>query len=84
MMKKLLLLGLALFSTTVFAEPDFKAEANLLSSHTAIVPGETLYLALSLKPEKGWHTYWRNPGDSGAPTSVEWQLPKGVSLKQVY
>ena len=83
-MKKLLLLGLALFSTTVFAEPDFKAEANLLSSHTAIVPGETLYLALSLKPEKGWHTYWRNPGDSGAPTSVEWQLPKGVSLKQVY
>ena len=24
-----------------------------------------------------WHTYWRNPGDSGEPTQVTWKLPQG-------
>ena len=27
----------------------------------------------------GWHTYWRNPGDSGLATSLTWVLPKGVT-----
>ena len=29
--------------------------------------------------QKGWHTYWQNPGDSGLPTTLEWKLPAGVS-----
>ena len=28
--------------------------------------------------QKGWHTYWQNPGDSGLPTTLEWKLPAGV------
>ncbi len=24
-----------------------------------------------------WHTYWRNPGDSGEPTTITWHLPAG-------
>ncbi len=35
-------------------------------------------VALRLSMEKGWHTYWRNPGDSGLPTTLEWKLPAGV------
>lgn len=27
--------------------------------------------------EEGWHSYWKNPGDSGLPTSIEWTLPEG-------
>jgi DsbC/DsbD-like thiol-disulfide interchange protein len=27
--------------------------------------------------EKGWHTYWKNPGDAGMPTRIEWDLPDG-------
>ncbi|HMN58169.1 MAG TPA: protein-disulfide reductase DsbD family protein, partial [Ottowia sp.] len=26
-----------------------------------------------------WHTYWRNPGDSGLPTQLQWTLPENVS-----
>jgi thiol:disulfide interchange protein DsbD len=29
--------------------------------------------------EPPWHTYWRNPGASGIPTAVQWQLPPGVT-----
>jgi thiol:disulfide interchange protein DsbD len=28
---------------------------------------------------RGWHTYWKNPGDSGLPPTISWTLPAGVS-----
>ncbi len=33
--------------------------------------------------EAGWHTYWRNSGDSGAPTTVEWTLPAGLAAGEI-
>ncbi len=53
-------------------------EAELVAAKTALVPGEPLTVALRLSIDKGWHTYWRNPGDSGLPTTLEWKLPAGV------
>jgi thiol:disulfide interchange protein DsbD len=32
---------------------------------------------------KGWHTYWKNSGQSGLPTTIEWQLPQGVSTNSL-
>ncbi|MCW5605796.1 MAG: thioredoxin family protein [Burkholderiales bacterium] len=55
------------------------AEAELLAGRTAIEPGRPLTLALRLKADPGWHTYWRNPGDSGEPTRLEWKLPPGYA-----
>ncbi len=54
-------------------------EAELVAAKTAVVPGEPLTVALRLKIEDGWHTYWRNPGDSGLPTTLAWTLPAGVA-----
>src|SRR3974390_1419563 len=54
-------------------------EAGLVAERTALVPGEPLTIALRLAIAPGWHTYWRNPGDSGLPTTLAWQLPAGVS-----
>ena len=54
-------------------------EAELVAARTAFVPGEPLTVALRLKIEDGWHTYWRNPGDSGLPTTLAWTLPNGVA-----
>jgi thiol:disulfide interchange protein/DsbC/DsbD-like thiol-disulfide interchange protein len=53
-------------------------EAELVPAATALVPGEPLTVALRLKMDKGWHTYWQNPGDSGLPTTLAWQLPSGL------
>jgi len=54
-------------------------EAELLAERTAAEPGKTLTVALRLKIAPEWHTYWRNPGDSGEPTALRWKLPAGWS-----
>ena len=52
-------------------------EAELVAERSAWLPGAVNWVALRLKPDPGWHTYWRNPGDSGLATSLEWTLPEG-------
>jgi len=52
-------------------------ETELVAQEQGVVPGSTVYVALRQKIDKGWHTYWRNPGDSGEPTKIKWTLPAG-------
>src|SRR6185295_19297223 len=53
--------------------------AELVAEHRALAPGLTTTVALRLAIEPGWHTYWRNPGESGLPTTLEWRLPQGYA-----
>ena len=53
--------------------------ARLLSEMRQVAPGETVQLALVFDIRPGWHTYWKNPGDSGQPPRIHWHLPEGVS-----
>ena len=73
-------LGLLAASTSV-AAPVYtdNAEAELHARSSHAVPGASFRVALRLRPQPGWHTYWRNPGDSGLPTTIDWQLPEGVT-----
>ena len=41
--------------------------------------GQQARLGLSIAHKSGWHTYWKNPGDSGLATSLNWTLPPGFS-----
>jgi thiol:disulfide interchange protein/DsbC/DsbD-like thiol-disulfide interchange protein len=52
-------------------------EAELISENAALAPGRSATVALRLQIEEGWHTYWRNPGDSGLPTTLDWKMPPG-------
>ena len=52
--------------------------AELVSQTTAVAPGSTAYVALRQQMIPEWHTYWRNPGDAGEPTSLKWTAPPGV------
>lgn len=52
--------------------------AELISETATVAPGDSFWTAVRLTPLPGWHTYWRHPGDSGMPTSLEWSLPPGV------
>ena len=58
-------------------------EAELVAEHTGWIAGTTNWVALRLKPEAGWHTYWRNPGDSGLPTTLNWTLPEGWKAGEI-
>jgi thiol:disulfide interchange protein DsbD len=54
-------------------------EAELVAAAQGVAPGGTVQVALRQKIAKGWHTYWRNPGDSGEATQIAWTLPPGWS-----
>ncbi len=58
-------------------EPGPKVVARLVAEDAAVAPGGTVTVALEEKIAPGWHTYWKNPGDAGAPTEIEWTLPAG-------
>ena len=58
--------------------------ARLVSEAQSVSPGSTFYVTLELDIREGWHTYWRNPGDSGEPTTIDWKLPKGVEASEIH
>ena len=78
----LLLIGIA---APVLAAPvkTPQAEAELVAERDALMPGEPITVALRLAAIPGWHTYWRNPGDSGEPTRIEWRLPPGFTAGDI-
>ena len=82
------LLGLALaspaalpLSGTLVATDNVKA--RLVSEVSGIAPGQSFWVALEFNIRDGWHTYWRNPGDSGQPTKLNWQLPPGFTAGDI-
>ncbi len=60
-----------------------EVQVRLISASSQVTPGQTLLLALEQRIAPHWHTYWKNPGDSGQPTSIEWTLPKGASASNI-
>jgi thiol:disulfide interchange protein DsbD len=47
---------------------------RLVADLATATPGGTVTLAFVQDIREGWHTYWRNPGDSGAPATLAWEL----------
>ena len=58
-------------------------KAELVTKTAGAAPGSTVYLAVRQQIDKGWHTYWRNPGDSGDATKIVWTLPAGWSAGDI-
>jgi thiol:disulfide interchange protein DsbD len=82
-----LALGLAVPGLALAAESapvtSPRVTATLLSSRDAVAPGERFRVALVQKLAPHWHTYWLNPGDSGEPTQIKWDLPAGASAGEI-
>jgi len=60
-----------------------RIEAELVPMSAWAAPGSTAVVAVRQQIEPGWHTYWRNPGDSGGPTTLDWTLPNNVSAGDI-
>jgi thiol:disulfide interchange protein DsbD len=58
-------------------------EVELAPQTAGAAPGSTLYVAIRHEIDDGWHTYWRNSGDSGAPPTIDWTLPPGWSAGEI-
>jgi len=90
----LLLAALALLSSSAAAQlPDARGSAVvvteqarvelLLHAPQGVAPGQPLWAGLRIEHQPHWHTYWKNPGDSGLPTRLEWRLPPGIEAGEI-
>src|SRR5512144_784274 len=52
---------------------------RLLADVQAIQPGSRFTVGILMTMDAGWHTYWKNAGEAGLPTSIEWKLPGGIT-----
>jgi thiol:disulfide interchange protein/DsbC/DsbD-like thiol-disulfide interchange protein len=69
-------------STASYQEVDSEGRnhpvhARMFADVTTASAGSEFRLAVHLEQQKGWHTYWKSPGDIGLPTRIEWTLPEG-------
>lgn len=56
-------------------------EVELVSGTAAPVAGQPWLVGLRIKPEAGWHTYWKNPGQTGDTARLKWKLPAGYQAQ---
>lgn len=92
-MLKRLLAGLGVLlalSASLAASPSLAGpvrtghlSAELAAAAQGVAPGGEVQLVMRQVIDKGWHTYWRNSGDSGAPTELTWTLPAGWSAGDI-
>ena len=83
MRKVLLILFLGLFSLAApllsseeYLEASLPVKVEVVAEDTTILPGNSFWLALHFNLDPTWHIYWKNPGDSGAPISVLFDMPR--------
>ena len=73
-------------ATAAGAASTFKTEhveAELVNDDASAVPGKPTWVGLKLRMAQEWHTYWKNPGDSGLPTRIQWTLPEGWTAGEI-
>lgn len=75
-MKRTLQACLCLLAPLLNAK-EAPVQIRLISERDGIHPGESFRLGLHIQHNKGWHTYWKNPGDVGLAPSIKWKLPEG-------
>lgn len=97
MFKKLKLLTLSLFllgfsympafaidpNFSTGTEPEEYVQVRAIAEQNKVSGGETIRIGLEQTIYPGWHTYWKNPGDSGTPTGVTWTLPEGFAVSEL-
>jgi len=84
MRRLLLLVGIVCWvAGTLHVDAAGKTEVRLLLAKEKASPGETVMAAVQLRMPARWHTYWRNAGDSGDRTKIEWALPEGVTAGEI-
>jgi thiol:disulfide interchange protein len=87
----LLVLLILLGGGAAWAQPGGKSvvvtertRAELLAyAPEGVEPGKPVWVGLQLAHQPDWHSYWKNSGDSGLPTKLEWKLPAGVLAGEI-
>ncbi len=82
----LVLLASPAFAQSASAQAVVQTEnvrSELISEVAAVKPGEPFWVGLRQTIKPKWHTYWKNPGESGLPTEIAWKLPEGAKADPI-
>lgn len=60
-----------------------KVTVRLLAEHGAVSGGDELWIGMEQIIADHWHTYWKNPGDSGTSPAIYWSIPKGFEVGEI-
>lgn len=69
--------ALVLAKGTHSQEAQAHASVELIAEESAPHTDKPVWVGLLFHLDPGWHIYWQNPGDSGEPPKVQWELPPG-------
>ncbi len=53
---------------------EARVTARLLVESEQVQSGRAVRAGVHFEVARGWHVYWRNPGDSALPTRISWQI----------
>ncbi len=75
--------------STLAAAPALSTSADhvqvdMISPSESAQPGKKVWIGLRMRHDRHWHTYWKNPGDSGMPTQFELTLPVSVQSGPIH
>ena len=70
--------------STIIGQNSGNVRATLISSTDVVYPNQSFWIAVEFEMFNDWHIYWRNSGDSGLPTTLEWQLPDGFNVSETF
>ena len=76
-------ISLLIFSSFSYGNPieTGHASVSLVKFDTNLSAKNELFIGIKMDMQKNWHTYWKNPGDSGGPVKVIWNLPENVTIE---
>ena len=61
-----------------------QVRAELLAfAPDGVGPGKQVWVGLQIAHQPDWHTYWKNSGDSGLPTVLDFKLPAGIDPGEI-
>jgi len=88
-LRSLLTIMLLFISTHASAQPATSdtyqrfTKIEIIPQHADLKAGDEITLAVQIDLSNNWHAYWRNPGDSGLPVSIKWDLPEGFEVSDI-
>jgi len=71
------------FSGQMHSQSKGAAKARIVSNGYSADKDSSIQIGVLIELANGWHIYWKNPGDSGMPTSIEWNIPQEVQFTQM-
>jgi len=81
----ILIIGLFLIpniaNALVISKMTDRVKVTMITDKDIVTSNSDLNILIKLEMKDDWHTYWRNPGDAGLPTKINWKLPSGYKSK---